>query len=388
MRADAIIFPPELLGELASHQWLQPVPDFVIDNESFADGDLALRDDVLPLARQTLITWGESAYAVPLGAHVYTLGYRKDVLESLGLPPPATFAELQTALEAFADAVPGQRWPEYALAQPLGERWAARTLLAYAAPLCHDRGRFSTLFDLRTMDPSIDSPGFHRAVQLLVTGAGDRGQASLEMDPNDTFAALWQGKCLFAIGWPETQQAPSGDLLERIRIVEFPGAAESYSRSRSTWVKHDEPLRIPLAFPMGRIGAALRNSRSQKPAWNLIVRLSGRQWGLSVCAASDATGPLRASQLDPWLRRLPPALGYREAVRATLGRRRGLPLLRIPGAGRYLGALDEAIRAAAQGALEGPAAIEQTRRRWGQITTELGLESQIQAYYHNLGLEP
>ena len=247
MRADAIIFPPELLGELASRDWLRPIPHFVIGNASFADGDLALGDDVLPLARHASLSWGESPYVVPLGARVFTLGYRKDVLEALGLAPPASFAELELAMQAFADAPPGERWPEYALAQPLGERWAARTLLAYAAPLCRDRGRFSTLSNLNTMQPSIDSPGFQRALDLLLAGDGVR--ASLEKDPLGAFTALWQGECLFAIGWPATQVEPQSDLLDVIRIVEFPVLRNPTVAARRPGGRTTNPCGFRWRFP-------------------------------------------------------------------------------------------------------------------------------------------
>jgi multiple sugar transport system substrate-binding protein len=388
MRADAIIFPPELLGELADHEWLQPIPGFVIDDPTFATGDLAF-DDVFPLPRQSYVRWGDSHFAIPIGARVFTLGFRADVIEALSLARPSSLLQLQTAIKTFEQAPSAlNRWPDYALAQPLAESWAARVLLAYAAPLCSERGRYSTLFNLRTMDPLIESPGFQRALEWLIAGTGGDAQNSLDMGPTDSFAALFAGKCLFAIGWPETHGDLQSDLIDVIRIVEFPGATETYSRNDSEWKSNDEIRHIPLAFPAGRLGAALRHSRRQKPAWNLIVRLGGVEWGSLVCAASEATGPVRASQLGDWLRHIPAGLGYQDALISTSDRGRGLVMLRIPGATEYLAALDAATRAAAKGQIEPAEALAQTARQWADITSHRGTESQIGAYCRNLGLEP
>jgi hypothetical protein len=394
-RGDAIVFPAEMLGSLAERELIQPLPRFVLENESFAGGDLALLTDVLPLVRQAQVRWGERPFVVSFGAKVLTLGYRRDILESIELGVPETFAELASALATFAAAQPtGDNWPIYGLAQPLASSWAAKTLLARAAPYCRHPGRYSALFELRTMEPSITLPDIQRALTELVNDVDPSSQESLDFDPAAAFAALARGECLFAFGWPTDLPADKASEIE-IGIAEFPGSPDVYNRSTEKWElrSDNESVHVPLAFPVGRVAAVLSGSRSQKPSWSLLVHLSGRQWGSEVCSASQASGPFRNSQFansQRWLPDLPPSLAveYLSAISRTQQQRMFLALPRFPAASRYLTALDDAVRKSVQGSLTPQQALEQTRDSWQRITEEVGTDSQIEAYHRHLGLEP
>ncbi len=81
------------------------------------------------------------------------------------------------------------------------------------------------------------------------------------------------------------------------------------------------------------------------------------------------------------------AAEYAELTRQTLCRPRWLFALRIPGRLRYLASLDEAVHRAVRKEQTPEESLGQAAVEWGEITEELGSDSQREAYWTSLGLE-
>jgi len=77
------------LGHYVTQGWVRPLDEYMGD-PSLASLDL---EDVVPVLRQSCGEWHGNLYAVPLGSYGALLAYRRDVLSSAGLTPPATFTE-------------------------------------------------------------------------------------------------------------------------------------------------------------------------------------------------------------------------------------------------------------------------------------------------------
>lgn len=395
--SDAVICASCWVGELAARGLIEPMPDFVRQNASFADGDIGFETDFLPLYRQSVMTWGETICGLPLGGHVFVLGYRTDIFESLGLPAPRSLEAVRAAVQAFLEGDKKPEWPEIAIAQPLAETWAAHTFLAHAAPYCRHRNRFSALFELRTMEPEINGPEYQRALRELTEDARRGSDARCwEQTPTQTFQSLFRGECVMAIGWPDAidETTTAGDLLDRIAIIEFPGSRQVYDRFEGAWHERveGEATHVPYLFPEDRMAVVLKSSRSQRAAWNLVAHLTGKSWGTTVAAASPATGPYRRSQLSgtTWTRGLPSKIvdEYRRAWISTATRRTFLSRLRLPANQAYLDALDAAVRACRGGSQTSDRELDEVATTWRRITEQQGQRLQIDAFHRSLGLEP
>lgn len=83
----------------------------------------------------------------------------------------------------------------------------------------------------------------------------------------------------------------------------------------------------------------------------------------------------------------PAAAQYAEMTQTTLCRPQWLFPLRIPGRRRYLAALDEAVQRAVRGDQAPDEALAEAAETWRQITDQLGLQRQREAYWDSLGLE-
>ena len=80
------------------------------------------------------------------------------------------------------------------------------------------------------------------------------------------------------------------------------------------------------------------------------------------------------------------ARAYVDRVAQTQSRKDCLMALRIPGANRYMAALDAAVHEAVLGKKPPGEALAGAAQAWRQITSELGVAAQQQAYQQSLGL--
>lgn len=384
---DAAIYPAELLGDFAGRQWLRAIPE-----RTLQDAALEWRD-VFELTRQREVVWNRQVLALPLGAAAPLLWYRADLWEQAGLTPPRTWEEYAQALASLRASDPQFK---YASAEPLGAGWAGSSLLVRAASYARHRSSLAALFDARDMRPLIAGPPFVRALEELVAATGTAD--ALQWTPPDAVQQVLSGEAAAAVGWVTEASWPKGvpgpAKLPRIAVTELPGAAQAYDRDRNAWEDRDAQDRhvTPLLVE-GRLASVTRKVRSERTAANLLVWLTGPEWGAQIAAASRATMPSRQRQLeslDRWFpaSRLPDALVAQigPVVKQSFERRGSLTILAVPGRREYLGALDAAVARAVRGEQSAAESLTQAAAQWQEITDRLGREAQVQAYQRSLGL--
>jgi len=410
--ADALICPSYQLGPLAEANLLAEAPEELRPNKILVDGRMAdNRDDpwagTFELLRACEAVWAGKLYAVPLGSPVFVCYYRAELLEKLGRRPPQTWAQYQELAELLDDrqnlgdaaGIDEKAW--CGTIEPLAPGWAGLVLLARAAPYAKRRASYSTLFDVRSMEPLIASPAFVRALEELVAAAKLNPEEALRSDPAAVRTAFWQGRCGMALTWPTAahdglpageKSGLSGPATTGIRVgfVELPGSNEVYRPGdleplpRSD---NDDP-HVPLLAVAGRLGVVSAESRHQAGAFRLLFWLAGDQYSPQVSPFSAATTLFRRAHVEspgPWVEEPMPASAAREyadLTKKTMLRQHWLFALRIPGRKEYLQALDEAVRRAVMGV--NPAeSLQDASEEWKSITKKYGVEEQQTAYRHS-----
>ncbi len=423
--ADAVILASWQLAELATRSWTLPVPATITDERpqnGVGPGAGARQGgwaEIFPLVRAREAAWGNSILAIPFGSPVLTLYCRADLLEKLGAKPPKTWAEYQKLAKLLEDR---GRLGEYAppagaswlgTMEPLAPGWAGAMLLARAAPYATHRANYSAVFQLETMEPLIDGPPFVRALEEQVEVLGKSAAEHLRADPAEVRRAFWAGRCGMAITWPSSAQrdgrpaAPEtnarraaakdskGEGREiRLTVAELPGSTEVYDISSQSWEprRREEDTRVPLLGVAGRLGVVTTRCPSPDTAFRLLAWLSGQASGRAAAALSPATTLFRQSDLrfpQNWTEaEFPPAIAAQYALltQQTLSREQAMFVLRIPGRGEYLAALDEGVHQAIRGRQKPLDALRQVKIRWQEITSRLGLDRQREAYRRSLGL--
>ena len=174
----------------------------------------------------------------------------------------------------------------------------------------------------------------------------------------------------------------------------LPGTREAYNQWNASWesLRDEESGRVTLVAMEGRLAAVTVASKHPEAAFDLLVMLAGPEWSNRVSSASPGTMPFRRGQLGKpslWIATENRELAATEAqqIAAALEQPHGQACLRLPGRGRYLAALDDAVRRVLRGEAEPQAALQQVAETWDDITAELGTESQRAAYQQSVGLE-
>jgi multiple sugar transport system substrate-binding protein len=397
---DAVIYPPAMLGELAKREWLRSLPEEYAANREL---DWADTFELLQIAETH---WQQSALAVPLGSPVLVCYYRADLFEQFHRRPPRTWKEFHELAEFFSkrenlgEAAPAANAPWHGCVQPLAEGWAGRVLLARAAPYVKHRDHYSTYFEIESMKPLVDGPGYVRALEELVADAklGPADPRSIDLDA--ARHAFQSGQAALAIAWPSHQRLTKRPVSPvATGFAELPGATEDYNFANASWEERTEAdgQRVTLLGLAGRQASLSANSPNHREAFQLLAWLSAKNWGGqigSVSSASSATTLYRRSQLrapQPWVDAgtdADAARVYGETVRDALGRSNYLFAPRIPGHERYMAALDTAAAEALAGQATAAEALANAAADWQAITDELGRDLQRKAYRQSLGLEP
>jgi multiple sugar transport system substrate-binding protein len=393
LNADAVVYPPRLLGHLAEREWLMP-----LSKKWLADEQLAW-SSIFELLQVRSSTWGSQVVAVPLGSPVFTLMYRADIFEQMGKTPPNTWNEYAKLAK------------EVATAEPIGPQWAGKLLLARAAAYGRHRDNYSTLFRMDTMEPLIAGEPFVRALTELVADTKSGKFVATAKTPREVEQAILTDSVAMGLTWTTAAKPvaiASQDGISayvtavklpegaKIRFAELPGAPQAYNVGTNKWEDRttDQSPRVTLLDAEGLVGSVVHTTENPEAAFRLLAWLSGPEWSARVLPVSPRTTLFRSSHLSnakDWVNAaLDPtaATNYGEVVQASLSRETYLFVPRIPGAEEYLAALDTAVQQALSEEKTPQAALAEAAAAWVQITQRLGLQSQRRAYQRELGLDP
>jgi multiple sugar transport system substrate-binding protein len=396
---DAIIYPSALLGTLAERKWIAPLPADFAGNRELAWAD------TFELLQMAETRWGQTSWAVSLGAPVLTCAYRPDLLEQFHKRPPQSWAEYHELAAFFnrrenlGDRAPAADMLWSGTIEPLAPGCGGRVLLARAAAYAKHRDHYSTLFHIDTMEPLIAGAPWVRALEELVADARFGPPNASQLDLAAARREFLAGHSALALFYPSHAPAAADQAIGEpvaTAFVELPGSPKVYNFAAERWDQRgdEESHRVPLLGLAGRLGSIAEQAAHPDNAFQLLAWLSGPQWGTQVSTASRATTVYRRSQLHSPQSWVDPATNveaaqqYVRSVNTALNRQQWLDAVRLPGHARYLASLDQAVAQAVDGS-ESPAdALTQAAAEWRTITVELGLDAQRKAYRKSLGLDP
>ena len=156
---DLLVYPSWRLGEMASRGLLEEITS---GNSRLDEGRTRA---LLVSDRNQAVEWGRKQVAMSLGQSQWVALYRTDVLEKLEMKVPRTWEEFNRLAEQIAQ-IKGDDLPKR-IAFPLQGHWASASLLVRVVAAIRISGKYSSLFNVKTLEPQIDTEPFILSLQAM-----------------------------------------------------------------------------------------------------------------------------------------------------------------------------------------------------------------------------
>ena len=385
-------------GTLFGEDYIEPVPQWVKEKIDW--------EDVLPIYRNTVLSWNGVAYGLPYDGDCINLYYRKDLFENpeyrrrfeakFGYPlqPPKTWKMYEEVASFFN----GWDWDgdgkvEHGMAgsRVQGDITLLQFFTRAAAYAKHPDDR-AYYFDPETMKPRIDSPAFVRALEdyLRIMKYGPEGMANFAgHDVRNTFST---GEVAMAVDWADlgiyAVNAPVSVVHGKVGYAQIPGSDEVYNHRTGSWEQRYNQASSIIGNWMFLIN---KKSKHKKLAFEFAAHMTSPELTMKLTATSgNAVNPSRYSHFkDPaaWQESgftTESASRYLNEITKSLANPNYVFDITIPGAGEYYQALDVQIHKAVTGELEPARALHNAAEQWEAITDRRGREKQIRYYNASL----
>lgn len=382
---DLLIYPSWRLGEMASRDLLEVITK---TNSRLDEGRTK---SLLVFDRNQAVEWGGQQIAMSLGQSQWVALYRNDVLEKLGTKVPRTWKEFDRLAEQIAE-LEGADLPKR-IGFPLKEHWASASLLVRVAAAIRISGKYSSLFDVKTMTPQIDTEPFILSLQAM-----QKQLASAEepLTPKQILAAYAGGELAIAVvpinhHWLEMDGV---EALPPTDLGPIPGWPDVFDTSRERWntLPSGANVSVPLAGSTGMLVSASSSSKKMRDVIEVMDWMTEKQMSSVLSSVSENTGMSRKvhlASLEKWLGEgidSKNGSAFVDYINELNGSRRIMFFLRIPSANQYLDLLDEAVRKSVLQKANVVESLTSAAQGWTVITNELGIEKQKSAYRKSVGL--
>ena len=381
-------------GTLLGEHHIEPIPEKIKQQIDW--------EDVLPIYRNTVLSWDGVAYGLPYDGDCINLYYRKDIFENpdyqarfektYGYPlaPPKTWVEFADIAAFFNNwdwGNDGQKEYGFAGMRVQGDISMLQFFATAAAYAKHPDDK-AYYFDPDTMKPRINNPGFLRALKeyISLTQFGPPGMASFAgHDVRDNFVS---GKVAMALDWADmgihAVNSPVSIIKDKVGYAQIPGSDDVYNSITHAWEKRHNLVSSISGNWMFLVN---KNSQHKDLAFAFAAHMTSAELTKKLTATSGvAVNPSRYSHFkDPeaWNQSgfsTPSAKAYLDTITTALANPNVEYDITIAGAARYYQIADTYIYKALTKQLRPQEALDTIATQWDKITDEMGREKQIASY--------
>ena len=379
---DVVVYPTSLMPDLVYSEQLVEIP------KADLEGDVLDRKELLPHQRKKLLYYGSKVWALPLGSPQLMVINNKSDFEALNLAPPRTWSEFEEVATKLQEA--GKR-----ISLPLHDEWAAEIFLSRVACSIRAQGKLSTVFDLQTMKPLIETEPFVKALKSLQAVCHS---VDCESDPAAVFRELVDGSASMGICWPSKnflndEEEDAIEANEDLALIRLPGSPQWYNQTESSWETRDKQLSIQVDVigGTGRVVSVCKSSRNGRTAMDFACWLGSKSTSGTVSVGSANVSIFRATHLGQPSRWAGPAVSYEAAdqfgdiVSEISKSNLVFQFPRIAGQSQYKAVLADAVRKAVEQDVDAKKCLAEVAEEWETITTDYGREEQLKQLRRSLG---
>lgn len=396
---DALTFGSMWIADMVP--FLEPLPARMLESVQYLD--------VLPHYKR-VASWGDTAYMVPIDGDRHYLQYRRDLLENPNyraqfkratgkeLQVPKTWPELQEIARFFQ----GRKLPDGSLISGLAEVTVNDALLGNyfikrAAPYAkHPAVKGGFYFDLKTMEPLINTPGWVEALKDFVAAQDLHPKGGQSMSFFDTISAFGRGNVVFTDSWDDPfieAMEPGNPLRDKVATALSPGSRKVWNRKTGKWDAFPSVNYAPYIV-YGWTGGVAKSSRHKEAAFDFLGFYANRRnHQADLHVGRFGMNPFRGSDLDvqQWVDGADwdPAVArsYVDTLQAQSKSRNRVLDLRIIRGQEYVHLLAIGVYRAITGRDTPQVALDGVAARWRELTQRIGVDRQRAAYAHVVRFE-
>jgi multiple sugar transport system substrate-binding protein len=365
--------------------------------------------DVLPHYK-SIASWGDIAYQVPIDGDRHYLQYRKDLLDNpkyqaefkkqtgRNLEVPKTWPELQEIARFFY----GKKLPNGETISGIAEVTVSDALLGNyfikrAAPYAkHPDVKGGFYFDLETMEPLINTPGFVEALKDFIAVQDLYPIGGQKMSFWDVIETFGRGNVVFTDSWddPFIEAMEPGNLLRnKVAAAPSPGSRKVWNRKTGQWDDFPDVNYAPYVVYGWTSGVAKSSTHKQAAFDFLGFYANPKNHRNDMLIGRYGMNPFRYSDLD--IKFWAQCAGWDEAVaksyvdtleHMTISKNRVLDL-RIHRGQEYVYILSVGVYRALTGRDTPQRALDVVAERWRKLTERIGVDKQREAYSHVVHFE-
>lgn len=385
-------------GTLLGNNHIEPIPESVKKQIDW--------EDILPIYRNSVLSWNNKSYGLPYDGDCINLYYRKDLFENpknrtafqnrYGYPltPPKTWKSFRDVAQFFN----GWDWdndgkPEYGMAGlRVKNDISMLQFFAQAAAYAKHPDDKAYYFDPETMKPRINNPAFVKALKDYIDFMqfGPPGMASFA--GHDVRNAFASGEVAMAMDWADmgifAANSPVSIVKDNVGYAQIPGSDTVYNARKSQWDKRPNSVSSISGNWMFLVN---KESKNKELAFAFAAHMTSKEMTKKLTATNGtAVNPSRYSHFnDPasWNSAgfsTPSAKAYLDEITVSLKNPNVVYDITIPGAGEYYQAIDEYAYKALMGEMKPQEAMNKAAEKWEKITDKIGREKQSSFYKSSL----
>lgn len=385
-------------GTLLGNNHIEPIPESIKKQIDW--------EDILPIYRNTVLSWNNKSYGLPYDGDCINLYYRKDLFEDpknrtafqnrYGYPltPPKTWKSFRDVAQFFN----GWDWDhdgkvEYGMAGlRVKNDISMLQFFAQAAAYAKHPDDKAYYFDPETMKPRINNPAFVKALKDYIDFMqfGPPGMASFA--GHDVRNAFASGEVAMAMDWADmgvfAANSPVSIIKENVGYAQIPGSDMVYNANKSQWDKRSNNVSSISGNWMFLVN---KDSKNKELAFAFAAHMTSKEMTKKLTATNGtAVNPSRYSHFnDPasWNSAgfsTASAKAYLDEITVSLKNPNVVYDITIPGAGEYYQAIDKYAYKALMGEMKPQEAMNKASAEWENITDKIGREKQSSFYKSSL----
>lgn len=396
---DVLFYASLWIGDF--NRFLAPVPEAYTNSSGMSD----VTDSFKGVA-----TWNGQMIQYPMDGDRHYLKYRTDVFENpdmqakfkdatgRDLTVPATWEEYNEVASVFS----GFDWDgdgelNYGSAEVAKrDDLMFSAFISRAAPYAkHPDVGGGFFFDIETMEPLINTPGFVRGLELFVEAQSAFPPGGTSFGLGDEIFSFGGGQSLMSYSWDDAfiqAQQEDSRIRNAVGAAPLPGAKEVWNRETGQWDSFEEPNRAPY-MTWGWSSAVSKDSKNKEMAFDFLCFFSNEANTFhDLQIGRFGVNPYRDSHFDSafWQ-----GLGWDADVAdsyvTTLSEMEDSTNrvydLRVPGVGQFMSSMANGVAEAMAGQKTAQEALDGVAEEWSDIVDRIGADRLREAYANVVRLE-